>query len=82
MAAAKSAAFLAPALPMEKVATGMPPGICTVDSSASRPRSAELSMGTPSTGSTLWAAATPARWAAPPAPAITTSMPRSSAPAR
>ena len=70
---------MAPALPIAKVATGMPPGICTVASSASRPLSGELSIGTPSTGSSVCAAQTPARCAAPPAPAITTSIPRSGA---
>ena len=35
--AASTAAFLAPALPTATVATGMPPGICTVESRASRP---------------------------------------------
>ena len=37
IAAAKSAAFFAPGRPIAKVATGMPPGIWTVASSASRP---------------------------------------------
>ncbi len=36
-------------------------------------------IGTPSTGSSVLAAATPARWAAPPAPAMMTSSPRPSA---
>ena len=43
--AEKSAAFLAPALPMANVATGMPPGICTIESKLSMPLSALLSMG-------------------------------------
>src|SRR3990172_4319491 len=51
MAAAKSPAFIAPALPIANVATGMPPGICTVESSASRPFRSELAIGTPRTGS-------------------------------
>ena len=68
-----------PALPMAIVPTGMPAGICTVDRSESMPLSAGLSMGTPSTGRTVWAATTPARCAAPPAAAIMTSMPRASA---
>ena len=79
MAAASSAAFLAPALPMANVPTGMPPGICTVASRASRPWRGELSMGTPSTDSRVCAAVTPARCAAPPAPQMITSMPRASA---
>ena len=37
------------------------------------------STGTPSTGSIVLAAAMPGRWAAPPAPAISTSSPRASA---
>jgi hypothetical protein len=36
-------------------------------------------MGTPITGSVLSAAITPARWAAPPAPAMITLMPRPAA---
>ena len=43
------------------------------------PFSDALSMGTPSTGSTVCAAQTPARCAAPPAAAMITSMPRASA---
>jgi len=37
MAVAVSAALVAPALPMAKVATGTPAGICTIDSKESRP---------------------------------------------
>src|SRR6266540_5208363 len=81
MAAASSAALTAPELPMARVPTGIPPGICTVDRSESMPLSARDWMGTPSTGSSVLAAATPARWAAPPAPAMMTSRPRPSAPA-
>ena len=51
MATARSAAFVAPGLPMASVPTGIPPGICTVASSASSPFSAPPSIGTPSTGS-------------------------------
>ena len=58
----------------------MPPGICTIDSSESRPCSAALFTGTPSTGSTVCEATMPGRWAAPPAPAMITWMPRLSAP--
>src|SRR5216683_4455981 len=79
MATARSAALIAPGLPMASVPTGMPAGIWTVDRSESMPLRAGLSMGTPSTGRTVWAATTPARWAAPPAAAMMTSMPRASA---
>ena len=79
IAAAKRAALIAPALPMASVPTGIPAGICTIDRSESIPCSDFDSIGTPSTGSNVFAAATPARCAAPPAPAIITSMPRDSA---
>ena len=59
---------------------GCLPGICTVDRSESIPLSALDWMGTPSTGKSVLAAATPARCAAPPAPAMITSIPRPSAP--
>ena len=71
-----------PALPIASVATGTPPGIWTIDSSESSPCSAALCTGTPSTGSTVCAATMPGRCAAPPAPAMITSMPRASAPRR
>ena len=45
-----------PAAPMASVPTGMPAGICTVESSESMPFSDALSTGTPSTGSTVCAA--------------------------
>ena len=64
---------------MASVATGTPPGICTIDSSESSPCSAALCTGTPSTGSTVCAATMPGRCAAPPAPAMITSRPRPSA---
>ena len=79
MLAASSAALTAPARPMARVATGMPAGICTIDRSESRPCNAFDSMGTPSTGRRVFAAATPARCAAPPAAAMITSRPRPSA---
>src|SRR5262249_12731740 len=63
-------AFAAPASPIAKVATGMPLGICTMDSSESCPWRYLDGMGTPSTGKVVFAATTPARWAAPPAPAM------------
>ncbi len=53
MLTANSAAFVAPALPIAKVATGTPPGICTIDSSESSPFRACDSTGTPSTGSVV-----------------------------
>ena len=64
--------------PMASVPTGTPPGICTIESSESRPLSAWLWTGTPSTGSSVCAATMPGRWAAPPAPAMITSRPRAS----
>ena len=39
------------ALPIATVATGMPAGICTIDSSESRPSSCCSATGTPITGS-------------------------------
>jgi hypothetical protein len=77
---ASRAALAAPALPMASVPTGTPEGIWTIDSSESRPLSAWLWTGTPSTGSRVWAATMPGRWAAPPAPAMITAIPRSRAP--
>src|SRR5581483_11127151 len=79
MATAKRAALTAPALPMERVPTGIPPSIWAVESRESKPMSL-LSMGTPKTGTRVWAAQTPAKWAAPPAAAMTTSTPLASAP--
>jgi hypothetical protein len=76
---AKRAALRAPPLPMAMVATGIPAGICTIDSSASSPFSGDESIGTAITGSTVPAAMTPARCAAQPAPAIMTFSPRSAA---
>ena len=70
------AAFVAPTLPMPKVATGIPGGICTVLSSASKPCSGPPEAGTPSTGTSALAASTPARCAAMPAMPTITSMPR------
>ena len=57
---------------MATVATGMPEGICTVESSASSPSSVEDFIGTPITGSSVFAAMAPARWAALPAAAMIT----------
>ena len=61
------------------VATGTPGGICTIESSESRPPKAEPLTGTPITGRVVMAAAMPGRCAAPPAPAMITSTPRSRA---
>jgi hypothetical protein len=50
MAAANNAALIAPGLPMAKVATGIPPGIWTIEYNESMPLRDALSTGTPSTG--------------------------------
>ena len=77
MRAASRPALRAP--PIETVATGTPAGICTMDSSESRPSSVFSGTGTPITGSGVVAAIIPGRWAAPPAPAMITRSPRISA---
>ncbi len=77
--AASTPALVAPALPIETVATGTPGGIWTVDSSASSPFSADESIGTPMTGFVTCAATTPPRCAAAPAPTMKTLTPRVSA---
>ena len=79
MEAAKSAALIAPALPMAKVPTGTPPGIWTMLRSESIPFMALDSTGTPSTGSGVMLAVMPGKWAAPPAPAMMTLKPRPAA---
>ena len=79
IATAASAALAAPASPMAKVATGMPFGICTIDSSESSPRRYFDGTGTPSTGTMVLAAIMPGRWAAPPAPAMIARRPRARA---
>src|SRR5581483_1607023 len=56
IAAASSAALMAPARPMASVPTGMPAGICTMDKRESMPFKAFDSTGTPSTGSAVLAA--------------------------
>ncbi len=76
IATAKSAALAAPASPIAKVATGMPRGIWTMDSSESSPRRYFEGTGTPSTGTTVLAAIMPGRCAAPPAPAMIARSPR------
>ena len=64
---------------MATVATGMPEGICTVESSASMPPRSGDFMGTPITGRQVCAAMTPARCAALPAKAMMTPKPSSRA---
>ena len=72
--AASRPAFSAP--PIATVATGMPGGICTVDSSESRPPRLPETTGTPMTGRVVCAATAPARCAAPPAPQMNALTPR------
>src|ERR1700676_2694674 len=79
MAAARSAALTAPDLPIASVPTGTPLGICAMERRESRPLRAFDSTGTPRTGRTVFDAVIPGRCAAPPAPAMMTSMPRFSA---
>jgi hypothetical protein len=69
---------MAPHLPTPIVPTGIPGGICTIDSNASNPLSDPESKGTPITGMVFFEAITPGRAAARPAPAIITSTPFSS----
>src|SRR5260370_19803726 len=76
MAAASKAALIAPAFPIAIVPTGTPPGIWAMERSESKPFSVFDSTGTPSTGSTVFEAVIPGRCAAPPAPAMITSIPR------
>ena len=79
MLAARMAAFTAPARPIASVPTGIPAGICTIESSESIPCSAFDSTGTPRTGRSVFDAHMPGRCAAPPAPAMMTLMPRARA---
>src|SRR5258708_22502543 len=79
IAAANRAAFLAPAAPMAKVATGTPLGICAMDRRESRPLKVLVGTGTPSTGTDVLAAVIPGRCAAPPAPAMMALRPRARA---
>src|SRR5258707_1563993 len=58
-AAARSAALIAPAFPMASVPTGIPPGICAMESSESSPLRAFDSTGTPNTGRTVLDAVIP-----------------------
>src|SRR6478672_9624083 len=77
MRAASSPALRA--LPIPTVATGIPPGICTIESSESMPSRYLSGTGTPITGSVVIEATMPGRWAAPPAPAMITFKPRAAA---
>ena len=61
MRIANSAALVAPAGPMAKVAVGTPAGICTMDNRLSTPASAFVCTGTPSTGSAVSDATMPGR---------------------
>src|SRR5690606_24240589 len=79
IAQAKRAALIAPGRPIASVPTGTPAGICAIDSSESMPFKAFERIGTPSTGRLVFAAVMPGRCAAPPAPAMMTSMPRDAA---
>src|SRR5665647_3495408 len=65
--------------PIATAATGIPAGICTIESNESRPSSWANGTGTPITGSGVSAASMPGRAAAPPAPAMITRSPRSAA---
>ena len=71
------AAALATALVEMEI--GIEAGIWTIDRRLSRPPSDAPCMGTPSTGNTVFDAVIPGKCAAPPAPAIITSIPRFSA---
>ena len=78
--AASAAAFFALSTPTQ--ATGTPGGICTIERSASSPSRTLLDerSGTPMTGRSVCAAATPGSAAASPAPAMITRTPLSRAP--
>src|SRR3954452_4487813 len=70
---ARTPAFLAPSIATQ--ATGIPGGICTAESSASSPPRLLPRIGTPITGRSVWAAATPGSAADIPAPAMITFRP-------
>src|SRR5256885_3118809 len=72
--AASKPAFLAPSIATQP--TGTPGGICTAESSASSPARVLPVSGTPITGRSVWAAATPRSAADIPAPAMITLSPR------
>ena len=67
------------AFPIATVATGTPRGIWTIERSESRPPMCWVGIGTPITGRSVLAASIPGRWAAPPAPATITLIPRPAA---
>src|SRR5207253_4188192 len=71
---ASTPAFFAPSMATQ--ATGIPGGICTAESSASSPPRLLPRIGTPITGRSVWAAATPGSAADIPAPAMITLRPR------
>src|SRR5215203_4217319 len=71
---ASTPAFLEPSIATH--ATVIPGGICTAESSASRPPRLLPRIGTPITGRSVWAAATPGSAADIPAPAMITLRPR------
>src|SRR5215510_14868802 len=73
--AARIPALVAPGLPMATVATGIPAGIWTVASKESIPCNDVEGIGTPITGNVVCAAITPAKCAAPPAPAMMIKIP-------
>ena len=78
MRSASKAAFFAPLT--ATVATGMPPGIWTIERSESMPAMEfEERIGTPITGRLLSDAIMPGKCAAPPAPAMITFIPLFSA---
>ena len=79
MAAANRPAFVAPAVPSAKVPTGVPAGICTMESKLSLPSRSAVFIGTPRTGREVSAAAAPGNTAALLAPAMMTFRPRSRA---
>src|SRR5260370_24199042 len=79
IAVASNAALIAPAFPIAIVPTGIPPGICAMESRESSPFKAFDSIGTRRMGSIVFAAAIPGKCGAPPAPAIITCKPRCSA---
>ena len=58
------------------IAAGTPGGICTIANKESSPPASLVSIGMAITGNIVNDATTPARCAAPPAPAITTRSPR------
>src|SRR5882757_4164874 len=70
---ASTPAFFAPSIATQ--ATGIPGGICTAESSASSPPRLLPRIGTPITGRSVWAAATPGSAALMPAPAMITFSP-------